>query len=192
MLLFTSTKLRFRINFVNELLKVQSSIQKRQFQTSPITESLILSKYQSKRSIQKSYIKKSYLNQYRCLLETTKTKIIGCFDDALDYVEKLIKEKYDLEKKLSENESNELENMQEKIKRLNYLNEVFILFEKLSKFIKDIKELNEMAKEIDKKDENMKSLIQEDFAELNNKILQYKIELIDLIGTIFFISLDNH
>ncbi len=76
---------------------------------------------------------------------------------------------------------NDVENKQDQTKRLSYLNEVLIHFEKMSKCINDIKDLNEMAKEIDKSDEKMKKLIQEDYNDLNNKLLQYKIGLIDLI-----------
>jgi hypothetical protein len=179
--MLAAIKFRFNFNAANEFLKIRSTIQKKRFQTSTIAKSVILNKYQTKNVFLNSYIKISYLNQYRNLLETTRVKINSSFDDTLDYIEKLIKEKFDLEKKLSIVDINDVENKQDQTKRLSYLNEVFIHFEKMSKCINDIKELNEMAKEIDKSDEKMKKLIQEDYNDLNNKLLQYKIGLIDLI-----------
>ena len=173
-------KIRLKINFIREFLKFQSSIQKRQIQTSTTTKSYILNKCQ-KISLPQSYTKIKYFNQYRFLLETTRVKIIGCFDDALDYIEKLLKEKYDIEKKISDVESKDLENKHEQTKRLNYLNEVYVYFKNMSKIINDIKDLDEMARDKNQNDEKMKKLIQEDFTELNNKLLEYKIGLIDLI-----------
>jgi hypothetical protein len=179
--MLAAIKFRFNFNAANEFLKIRSTIQKKRFQTSTIAKSVILNKYQTKNVFLNSYIKISYLNQYRNLLETTRVKINSSFDDTLDYIEKLIKEKFDLEKKLSIVDINDVENKQDQTKRLSYLNEVFIHFEKMSKCINDIRELNEMAKEIDKSDEKMKKLIQEDYNDLNNNLLQYKIGLIDLI-----------
>jgi hypothetical protein len=179
--MLTAINCRLKFNAANEFLKIRSTIQKKRFQTSTIAKSLILNKYQTKNVFQNSYTKISYLNQCRNLLETTKVKINSSFDDTLDHIDKLIEEKYDLEKKLSIVDINDVENKQDQTKRLSYLNEVLIHFEKMSKCINDIKDLNEMAKEIDKSDEKMKKLIQEDYNDLNNKLLQYKIGLIDLI-----------
>jgi len=179
--MLTAINCRLKFNAANEFLKIRSTIQKKRFQTSTIAKSLILNKYQTKNVFQNSYTKISYLNQCRNLLETTKVKINSSFDDTLDHIDKLIKEKYDLEKKLSIVDINDVENKQDQTKRLSYLNEVLIHFEKMSKCINDIKDLNEMAKEIDKSDEKIKKLIQEDYYDLNNKLLKYKIGLIDLI-----------
>ena len=55
-------------------------------------------------------------------------KINSSFDDTLDHIEKLIKEKFDLEKKLSIADINDVENKHDQTKRLSYLNEVFIHF----------------------------------------------------------------
>ena len=146
-------KLRLKFNFISEFLKFQLSIQKRQIQTSTTAKSFLLNKLQ-KTSLTQSYTKIKYFNQYRCLLETTKVKIIGCFDDALDYIEKLLKEKYDIERNISDAESKDLENKHEQTKRLNYLNEVYVYFKNMSKIINDIKDLEEMAKDKNQNDES--------------------------------------
>ena len=72
------------------------------------------------------------------------------------------------------------------MKRLNYLKDVFTYFENISKHVKDINDLKEMACEMktnksDENDDEMKALIQKDYHELNTKLVQLKIEMVDML-----------
>jgi peptide chain release factor 1 len=114
------------------------------------------------------------------MLETTQVKLVNAYDDSLKYIKTLVKERNDLATLINnETEMNKQENRQEMFQRLNQLEQIASTYFKLSKFESDLNDSKEMLNSQSEQDEDdLKDMFQKDIQQLNESVIQTKIELI--------------
>lgn len=125
-------------------------------------------------------------NPWRCftsspldnLLDTTKVKILRCYDGSVDYIESLIEEKRRLHDLTSnEAELNKLADKQEVFQKLSQLESIEDTYKVIVKATNDSNELSEMLGISEDGDEFAKALT-DDLLRLEREALEMKTQMI--------------
>ena len=121
--------------------------------------------------------------QYRYLSEIDNRRLLVCYDDSLDYINNLLKEKQKLDITFTNEEqiNEHAVNKHELIMRLNYLTQVDELFNEIQKNINDLKELNEMRSISENQEDEMKKMIEDDYAKLDERLIELKVKMVELL-----------
>lgn len=130
-------------------------------------------------SITVKYNRRSYSKSQsnESLLETTRLKLLKSFEDSQPYANSLIHERQKISAKVNEFTNENAASKEELFHRLNFLNQVTEIYEEILKKTAELNELqNALAGETD---DEMKKLINEDAATLNDQLTSKKIDLVN-------------
>ena len=125
----------------------------------------------------------SFLYARNYMLETTKVKLINSYEEAIEYINSLVKERNDLVSLTSnETEFNKQDNKQDLFQRLNQLEHITDTYFKTNKCKNDLIESIETLKTNDY-DDDMKEMFTKDNERLGEVLMLLRIEMIQSLIT---------